>query len=248
VVSNAQGYNFRAKYEDAFAYLRKNKNIRDVLLSGGDPLLLNDQKLQWILEQLRSIPHIEFIRIGSRVPVFVPQRITKELCTILAASGPIWMSIHVNHPKECTLELQEVCKKLRHADVVLGNQSVLLKGINDDVKILTSLSHRLLMIGVRPYYLYQCDLVTGSKHFRVDINKGLEIIDKMQGHTTGYAVPKYVIDAPGGGGKIPIQKNYIETMDENKVILKNYQGNTYQYPMQKEGEKFTKKVVILNNI
>ena len=232
LVSNAQGYDFHPNHKEALEYIRSNKNIRDVLLSGGDPLMLPDRKLGKILGELRTISHVEFIRIGSRIPVFMPQRITDSLCEVLEKNGPIWISIHVNHPEECTLELREACKKLSKSWVVLGNQSVLLKGVNDSAEVLTSLSHRLLQMGVRPYYLYQCDLIKGSAHFRTKVDVGLEIIKRMQGFTTGYAVPQLVIDAPGGGGKVPINPETIEEVTDDTVRIRNFQGNRYEYPRE----------------
>ncbi len=230
LVSNAQSYDFHPAYDQAIEYIEKTPTIRDVLISGGDPLLLPDRKLGALISRLKSIPHVEFVRIGTRIPVFMPQRITPELCQILSEHGPIWMSIHVNHPKECTLELKDACKKLLSAQVVLGNQSVLLKGVNDDVETMRSLCHRLIQMGVRPYYIYQCDLITGSAHFRADIEKGIEIIQQLRGHTTGYAVPQYVIDAPGGGGKIPINPQTILEMTDKEFVLQNFQGKVYRYP------------------
>lgn len=232
LVSNAQDYGFHPNFEEAFKYIEANLCIRDVLISGGDPLLLSDRKLDSILERLRSIEHIEFIRIGSRAPVFMPQRITEGLCEVLRKHGPIWMSIHVNHPRECTIELREACRKLASSWVILGNQSVLLQGVNDDVDTMRSLCHRLLQMGVRPYYIYQCDLITGSSHFRTGVLKGTEIIEKLRGHTTGYAIPQLVIDAPGGGGKIPINPQTIEKITENEVVLRNFQGEEYRYPLK----------------
>ena len=231
LVSNAQDYNFHPKFGAGLAYIEKHPEIRDVLISGGDPLLLSDKNLDYLLGRLRAIPHVEFIRIGSRIPVFLPQRITPQLCDVFRKHGPIWMSIHVNHPKEITMELSQAMERLSFAGVPIGNQSVLLKNVNDDVETLRSLFHRLLMIRVRPYYLYQCDLITGSAHFRVDIRDGIELIRKLRGHTTGYALPQYVIDAPGGGGKIPINPDYVEKITNEEIILKNFQGNTYRYPL-----------------
>jgi len=201
LVSNAQDYNFHPEFEQGLKYIENHPEIRDVLLSGGDPLLLSDRKLDYLLGRLRAIPHVEFIRIGSRIPVFLPQRITGGLCEILKQHGPIWMSIHVNHPRECTEELRQATERLAFAGVPLGNQSVLLKGVNDDAETMKSLVHRLLMMRVRPYYLYQCDLITGSAHLRVDVRKGIDIIRQLRGHTTGYAIPQIVIDAPGGSGR-----------------------------------------------
>ncbi len=235
LVSNAQGYDFHPNYENALRYIETHPEIRDVLLSGGDPLLLSDKKLGMLLGRLRAIPHVEFIRIGSRVPVFLPQRITPGLQEVLREHGPVWMSIHTNHPKECTDELYEATEKLSFAGVPLGNQSVLLRGINDNVDTMRSLVHRLLMMRVRPYYLYQCDLITGSRHFRADVQKGIEIIQGLRGYTSGYAIPQFVIDAPGGGGKIPINPDYVEEISDSEVVLRNFSGDVYRYPM-KAGE------------
>jgi len=232
LVSNAQDYNFHPEYEQGLRYIESHPEIRDVLLSGGDPLLLADRKLDHLLGRLRAIPHVEFIRIGSRIPVFLPQRITPELCGILRKHGPVWMSIHTNHPKECTQALSEACEQLSYAGVPLGNQSVLLKGVNDDLETMKSLVHRLLLMRVRPYYIYQCDLITGSAHLRADLRDGIEIIRGLRGHTTGYAVPQLVIDAPGGGGKVPINPDYVESIDENEIVVRNYEGNLYRYPLK----------------
>lgn len=231
LVSNAQHYDFHPNYRGALAYIREHPEIRDVLLSGGDPLMLSDNKLDHILSELRSIPHVEFIRIGSRIPVFLPQRITPELQAVLRRHGPIWMSIHVNHPKECTEELYQACEALSFAGVPLGNQSVLLDGINDDAEVMKSLVHRLLMMRVRPYYLYQCDLISGSSHLRTHIQKGLDIIKALRGHSTGYSVPQFVIDAPGGGGKIPVNPEYVKEVTETEVIMRNYEGREFRYPL-----------------
>ena len=232
LVSNAQDYNFHPEYEQGLRYIEAHPEIRDVLLSGGDPLLLSDRKLEHLLARLRAIKHVEFIRIGSRIPVFLPQRITPELCEIFKKYGPIWMSIHLNHPKEATAELKAACVRLSFAGVPLGNQSVLLKGVNDDVDVMKALVHRLLRMRVRPYYLYQMDLITGGSHFKVDVRKGLEIIQALRGHTTGYAVPQYVIDAPGGGGKVPINPNYIEKITEDEIVFRNYEGKVFHYPLK----------------
>lgn len=229
LVSNAQDYNFHPELESGLKYIEEHTEVRDVLLSGGDPLLLSDNKLDKLLGRLKQIKHVEFVRIGSRIPIFLPQRITPELCDILKKHGPIWVSIHVNHPKECTHELRDACERLACSGTPLGNQSVLLKGVNDSIPIMKSLIHRLLMMRVRPYYLYQCDLVTGSAHFRTEVTKGIEIIEGLRGHTTGYAIPQYVIDAPGGGGKIPINPQYIEKMTSEGVDLRNYAGEQYTY-------------------
>lgn len=231
LVSNAQDYNFHPQFEEGLQYIESHPEIRDVLISGGDPLLLSDNKIDFLLGRLRAIPHIEFIRIGTRIPVFLPQRITPELSTILKKHGPIWMSIHVNHPKECTQALKTACEALAYAGVPLGNQSVLLKGVNDTVETMKSLVHRLLMMRVRPYYLYQCDLITGSAHLRTDIAQGLAIIRGLRGHTSGYAIPQFVIDAPGGGGKIPLNPDYVKEITEQSIILENFQGKRYEYPL-----------------
>jgi len=232
LVSNAQDYNFHPEHERALRYIEAHPEVRDVLLSGGDPLLLSDRKLDHLLGRLRAIKHVEFIRIGSRIPVFLPQRITPELCEVFKKHGPIWMSIHVNHPKECTQELKDACERLAYAGVPLGNQSVLLRGVNDDAAVMKALMHRLLRMRVRPYYLYQMDLITGGSHFKVDVRKGIEIIRALRGHTTGYAVPQYVIDAPGGGGKVPINPEYIERITDDEIVFKNYEGETFRYPLK----------------
>ena len=230
LVSDAQSYHFHPHIEPALKYLEAHKEVRDVLISGGDALLLSDEKLERLLKRLRTIQHIEFVRIGSRVPVFLPQRITPNLCQVLKKYGPIWLSIHVNHPKECTRELAQACERLAYAGVVLGNQSVLLRGVNDDPVIQKSLVHRLLQMRVRPYYLYQCDLIAGSRHFRTKVETGIEIVRALRGFTTGYAVPQFVIDAPGGGGKVPVNPLYLESLDPQQALLRNWAGKPYRYP------------------
>ncbi len=231
LVSNAQDYNFHPEYEQGLRYIESHPEVRDVLLSGGDPLLLSDRKLEHLLARLREIPHVEFIRIGSRIPTFLPQRITPELCDLFKKYGAIWMSIHVNHPKECTQELKDACERLSYAGVPLGNQSVLLKGVNDDADVMKALVQRLLRMRVRPYYIYQMDLITGGSHFKVDVRKGIEIIRALRGHTTGYAVPQYVIDAPGGGGKVPINPEYLEEINDKEVVFRNFEGKQFRYPL-----------------
>jgi len=213
-------------------YLKRTPQVRDVLLSGGDPLVLAPKILEQILTRLREIPHIEIVRIGSRVPVFLPMRVTQELCDMLAKFHPLWLNIHVNHPSEISLELEQACDRLTRAGIPLGNQSVLLAGVNDNVHIQRDLAHKLVRIRVRPYYLYQCDLVEGAGHFRTPVAKGIEIMEGLRGHTSGYAVPQYIIDAPGGGGKIPVMPNYLLSMSDHKVILRNYEGyvTTYEEP------------------
>lgn len=234
LVSNAQDYNFHPKYDAGLDYIRKNPQIRDVLLSGGDPLLLSNNKLDKLLGELKAIKHVQFIRIGSRIPVFLPQRIDPELCEIFKKHGPIWLSIHTNHPNECTNDLKNACEQLAFAGVPIGNQSVLLKGINNQADIMRTLIHKLLMMRVRPYYLYQCDLINGSAHLRTDPREGIALIQSLRGHTTGYAIPQFVIDAPGGGGKIPINPNYIQSITEDAIIMKNYEGKIYEYPLNQK--------------
>jgi lysine 2,3-aminomutase len=213
----------------AFNYLRRTPQIRDVLISGGDALALGDDKLEWILGQLRSIRNIEFIRIGTKMPAVLPQRITPELVRMLRRHHPIWMSLHFIHPDECTPEAAQACARLADAGMPLGSQTVLLKGVNDEVETMQRLMHKLLLMRVRPYYLYQCDPISGSSHFRTPVSKGLEIIEGLRGHTTGYAVPTYVIDAPGGGGKIPLQANSVIGRDGDWILLRNYEGQEYRY-------------------
>jgi lysine 2,3-aminomutase len=219
-----------ARLEAIFEYLRNATEVRDVLISGGDPLALSDDRLDWLLRRLREIPHIEFVRIGTKMPAVLPQRITKDLCRVLRRYHPLWMSVHFLHPDECTPESARACGRLADAGIPLGSQTVLLRNVNDNVETMKSLVHRLLMMRVRPYYLYQCDPISGSSHFRTPVSKGLEIIQGLRGHTTGYAVPTFVIDAPGGGGKIPLQPNYIVEREGDWVVLRNFEGNTYRYP------------------
>ncbi|MCI0651224.1 MAG: KamA family radical SAM protein [Planctomycetes bacterium] len=218
------------RLETAIEYIRRTPAIRDVLLSGGDPLALGEDKLDWILTRLRTIPHLEFIRIGTKMPAVLPQRITPSLCKLLRKHRPLWMSLHFLHPDECTPESYHACGRLADAGVPLGSQTVLLKGVNDDVEVMKALVHNLLMMRVRPYYLYQCDPISGSAHFRTSVAKGLEIIEGLRGHTTGYGVPTYVIDGPGGGGKIPLQPNYALGRDGDDLLLRNYEGEIFRYP------------------
>jgi lysine 2,3-aminomutase len=222
----------RAEFEMQIEYLKRTPQVRDVLLSGGDPLVLAPRILEEILSRLREIPHIEIVRIGSRVPVFLPMRVTDDLCDMLQKYHPLWLNIHVNHSNEITAELAEAADKLTRAGIPLGNQSVLLAGVNDNVHIQRQLVHDLVRIRVRPYYLYQCDLVEGAGHFRTPVAKGIEIMEGLRGHTSGYAVPQYIIDAPGGGGKIPVMPNYLISMSDHKVVLRNYEGyiSTYEEP------------------
>jgi lysine 2,3-aminomutase len=222
----------RAEFELQIEYLKHTPQVRDVLLSGGDPLVLAPRILEEILSRLREIPHIEILRIGSRVPVFLPMRITTELTDMLQKYHPLWLNIHVNHSNEISAELAEAADRLTRAGIPLGNQSVLMAGINDNVHIQRQLVQDLVRIRVRPYYLYQCDLVEGAGHFRTPVAKGIEIMEGLRGHTSGYAVPQYVIDAPGGGGKIPVAPNYLLSMSDHKIILRNFEGyiTTYEEP------------------
>jgi lysine 2,3-aminomutase len=218
------------RLEAIFHYLEESPQVRDVLISGGDALALSDDKLDWILGRLRAIPHLEFIRIGTKMPAVLPQRITTELCTMLSKYHPIWMSIHFLHPEECTPESKAACERLADAGIPLGSQTVLLQGVNDNVETMKQLMHKLLLMRVRPYYLYQCDPISGSSHFRTPVSKGLEIIQGLRGHTTGYAVPTYVIDAPGGGGKIPLQPDSVVGRDGDDLVLRNFEGQIFRYP------------------
>jgi len=230
IVSGAGEQELHTDLGAALQYLREHSEVRDVLLSGGDALLLSDDKLDKLLGDLRAIPHIEFLRIGSRVPIFLPQRITPALVAILRKHHPLWMSVHVNHPKELTTEVKAALERLVDAGIPLGNQSVLLAGVNDDPDTMKELVHRLLMCRVRPYYLYACDLISGSAHLRASIRKGIEIIQSLRGHTTGYAIPQLVIDAPGGGGKVPVNPEYVVDTNDAGITIRNYEGNTYFYP------------------
>jgi lysine 2,3-aminomutase len=224
----------RAEFEMQIDYLKRTPQVRDVLLSGGDPLTLAPKLLEELIGRLREIEHIEIIRLGSRVPVFMPMRVDEDLCNMLQKYHPIWLNIHVNHPNEITLELAEACDRLTRAGVPLGNQSVLLAGVNDCIHIQRQLVQELVRIRVRPYYLYQCDLVEGSGHFRTPVAKGIEIMEGLRGHTSGYAIPTFVVDAPGGGGKIPVAPNYQVSMSDHKVVLRNFEGyvTTYEEPLE----------------
>ncbi len=215
--------------EQAIGYIQATKKIRDVLISGGDPLLLEDDHLESILAKVRKVPHVEIIRIGSRVPVTLPQRVTPSLVAMLKKYHPLWMSIHFSHPKEITKEVRKSCGMLAEAGIPLGSQTVLLRGINDRPSTMKRLMHELLKTRVRPYYIYQCDLAMGTEHFRTPIAVGINIIEKLRGHTTGYAVPSFVIDAPGGGGKIPVGPTYLISQDKGKMVLRNYQGKVFEY-------------------
>jgi len=218
------------QWQQAINYIAGNREIRDVLISGGDPLTLADEQLDWILTKLREIPHVEIIRIGTKTPMVLPQRITPELITILQRHHPLWISIHCMHPDELTPEARRACTMLADAGIPLGSQTVLLAGINDTVETMRSLMHGLMKVRVKPYYLYQCDPIIGSSHFRTPVSRGLEIYQGLRGHTTGYAVPTYVIDAPGGGGKIPLIPETVVGRDGNDLLIRNYEGNVYRYP------------------
>lgn len=213
-------------------YIRRTPVIRDVLLSGGDPLMLSDKYLDWILTELRKIDHVQVIRIGTRMPVVLPYRITPELVEMVKKHHPVWINTHFNHPREITTSAKQALRLLADAGIPLGNQSVLLAGVNDCPRIMKSLVHKLVANRVRPYYLYQCDLSEGLSHFRTPVGKGIEIMESLIGHTSGFAVPTYVIDAPGGGGKIPVNPNYLISLSTNKVVLRNYEGviTTYKEP------------------
>jgi|YelNatPaOPRAMG01_1025707.scaffolds.fasta_scaffold01253_4 lysine 2,3-aminomutase len=223
-------------YLKQIEYVRNNPSIRDVLLSGGDPLMLPDDRIEFLLKKLRAIPHVEILRIGSRIPCTFPQRVTEKLCNIIKKYHPVYVNVHFNHPREITEESERACGLLADAGIPLGNQSVLLRGVNDDPEIMKKLVQKLLKIRVRPYYLFQMDLVKGTYHFRTRVETGIKIIEALVGYTSGLAVPRYVIDAPGGGGKIPLQPNYVISIDDDKVVLRNYEGKIYVYPQPRENE------------
>ena len=222
------------RIEKCLAYIEKTPQVRDVLLSGGDALMVSDQKLEYIIQRLRKIPHVEIVRIGSRTPVVCPQRITPELCDMLKKYHPIWLNTHFNHPNEFTPEAEQPLARLANAGIPLGNQTVLLRGVNDCVHVMKKLMHELVRNRVRPYYIYQCDLSMGLEHFRTPVSKGIEIIENLRGHTSGYAVPTFVVDAPGGGGKTPVMPQYVISQSPDKVILRNFEGviTTYTEPRE----------------
>jgi lysine 2,3-aminomutase len=231
LVGKTGEYHFnQAQYETALGYIRAHPEIRDVLISGGDPLTMADDRIDWLLTNLRTIPHVEFVRLGTKVPAVLPQRITPELCAMLRRHHPLWMSVHFMHPTELTPEVAEACGRLADAGLPLGSQTVLLAGVNDDVETMRRLVHGLLRIRVRPYYIYQCDPIPGSAHFRTPVRKGLEIIEGLRGHTTGYAVPTFVIDGPGGGGKIPLAPDYVAGRDGADLLVRNFRGDVFRYP------------------
>lgn len=231
VVAHDQNFHFgKTHLQRAFEYIAAHSEIRDVLISGGDPLTLEDETLEYILSSLKKIKHVEFIRIGTKIPVVLPQRITQKLVNILKKYHPLWLSIHFTHPAEISPEVADACTRLADAGIPLGSQTVLLKGINDNVEIMKNLMHQLLKIRVRPYYLYQCDPVNGSSHFRTPIKTGINIIRNLRGFTSGYAIPTFVVDAPGGGGKIPLLPDYVAGVENNCLILRNYQDKEFKYP------------------
>ncbi|MEI6433622.1 MAG: KamA family radical SAM protein [Bacteroidota bacterium] len=217
-------------WEAGLKYIEEHSEVRDVLVSGGDPLTMPDLQIEYLLSRLRNIPHVEIIRIGTKIPVVLPQRITLPLVTMLKKYHPLYMSIHFTHADEITTEVQAACEKLANAGIPLGSQTVLLKGINDDLVVMKKLMHCLLQIRVRPYYLYQCDPVVGTGHFRTSVEKGIEIIEGLRGHTSGYAVPTYVVDAPGGGGKIPLLPDYKVGRENDSLLLRNYENKVFRYP------------------
>ncbi|MEI7999197.1 MAG: KamA family radical SAM protein [Candidatus Omnitrophota bacterium] len=216
-------------YDAALNYIRQHKEIRDVLISGGDPLTLGDRMLEYIISSVKAIPHVEFVRIGTRIPCTLPQRVTPELIAMLKRYSPIWMSVHFNHPKEITARVKHACNMIADAGIPMGSQTVLLRGVNDTPEVMKKLFHELLKIRVRPYYIYQCDPITGSRHFRTTVETGINIMQNLRGHTTGYAVPTYVIDGPGGGGKIPVNPDYMVSHGNGRYVLKNYAGELYTY-------------------
>jgi len=219
----------QGNFEEVLKYLKSHRKVRDVLLSGGDPLLLENERLEEMLSRLRVLPNIELLRIGTRVPVTLPQRITGGLVRMLKKYHPLMISIHFTHPKEITDQVKRACSELADGGMPLGSQTVLLKGVNDKPYIMKKLVQELLKIRVRPYYIYQCDLVMGTEHFRTSVATGIQIMEKLRGHTTGYAVPTYVVDAPGGGGKIPLQPDYVVSRGRGKIVLRNYEGKVFEY-------------------
>ncbi len=232
IVGDAHAMFNTATYEQQLSYIAETPEIRDVLLSGGDPLTLPEAVLARLLQRLRDIPHVEVIRIGTRMPIFLPQRITESLVNMLAQYHPLWMNLHINHPKEITPEVEIALARLANAGIPLGSQTVLMAGINDCPNIMMAMVHKLVRNRVRPYYIYQCDLVHGAGHFRTPVAKGLEIMEALRGHTSGFAIPTYVIDAPEGGGKVPVLPNYLISMSDSKVVVRNYEGllTTYTQP------------------
>jgi lysine 2,3-aminomutase len=219
------------QFDSAFAYLREHTEVRDVILSGGDPFLLSDRRIDYLLATLRSIPHLQILRIHTRVPSHLPERVTEELCEIIKRYHPVYVNVHFNHPDELTSEAVAALERLADAGIPLGSQTVLLAGVNDDPSIMKELMQRLLAARVRPYYIYQADVVAGGEHFRTTVEKGLEIVRALRGWTSGLAVPHYVIDAPGGGGKIPLLPEYVQSVSDAEVVLRNYAGEEYRYAL-----------------
>jgi len=224
----------KTEIDNAIEYIERATEVRDVLISGGDPLVLSDGQLESILERVRAIDHVEIIRIGSRMPVVCPQRITPELVAMLSKYQPIYFNTHFNHPQEFTAESKQACDRLNDAGIPMGNQTVLMRGINDDARVMMKLSHKLLQYRVKPYYYYQCDLAQGTAHFRTSVAKGIEIYESLRGHTTGFGVPTYIIDAIGGGGKTPVFPNYVISQAPGKVVLRNYEGVISKYTEPKD--------------
>lgn len=234
VVGETDGQRSQEIIDQGIEYIRNTPEIRDVLLSGGDGLLVSDERLEYVIKKLREIPHVEIIRIGSRTPVVMPQRITDDLVNMLKKYHPIWLNTHFNHPKEITPESTEACRKLADAGIPLGNQSVLLRGINDCPHIMRDLVQDLVRIRVRPYYIYQCDLSQGIEHFRTKVAAGIQIIESLRGHTSGICIPTFVVDATGGAGKTPVMPNYIISQTPDKIILRNYEGTITSYTEPKD--------------
>ena len=241
LVSNATGYDFHPETDRQIEYVARHPEIRDVLLSGGDPLLFSDAKLEHLLTRLRSIPHVEFLRIGTRIPIFLPQRITPELCAMLRKFHPLFVSVHSNHPRELTTEARGALERLADAGIPLGNQSVLLRKVNDDPAVMKAHVQKLLLCRVRPYYIYQCDLISGSAHLRASVRQGLRVLDSLRGHTSGYAVPQYVLDAPGGGGKVPVNPDYVLSHNNDRVVVRNFEGRVFEYPEARDGTPLPRK-------
>lgn len=229
MVGRYQSYLTKENLRKVFAYLKSNPQIRDVLLSGGDPLILPDERLEWVMESLRKIPSVEIIRIGTRVPVYLPMRIDEKLAGMLKKYHPLWINVHFTHPAEITPEVKKACSILADSGIPLGSQTVLLKDINDDSATLKGLFHELVKMRIRPYYLYQCDLAIGTEHFRTRVSAGIEIIEDLRGYTSGLAVPDFVIDTPRGGGKVPVGPVYLISQGKNSVTLRNYEGSVYRY-------------------
>ena len=234
--------------ENGLEYIRTHQMIRDVILSGGDPLILSDSKLEYILQSLREIPHVEIIRIGTRIPCFLPQRITPQLTSMLRRYHPLYVNVHFNHPDEITEDTTQALSFLADAGIPLGSQSVLLRGVNDDSIVMKQLVQKLLKVRVKPYYIYQADLVNGTEHLRTTVEKGLEIMDALRGWTSGLAVPYYVIDTPGGGGKIPLLPTYVQSLDDEKVVMRNYAGHTFVYPQIPYPERKKVRMRLFDNV